>query len=63
MFHFADAYRRIKHDLYAHHESERMTSLVNENDDDDDEGIEDDDEIEDNPDLSTEEANFKVAVK
>ena len=56
LFHFADAYRRIKHDLYAHRESEHMTSLVNENDDD--EGIEDDDEIEDNPDLSTEEANL-----
>ena len=57
LFHFADAYRRIKHDLNARRESEDMTSLVNENNDED-EGMEDDEGIEDNPELSGEEANL-----
>ena len=56
LFHFADAYRRIKHDLDARHESEHVTSLVNENNDDD-EGMEDEG-IEDNPELSGEEVSL-----
>lgn len=57
LFHFADAYRRIKHDLDGRHEPEHMTSLVNENNDNDEE-MEDDEGIEDNPELSGEEASL-----
>ena len=56
LFHIADAYRCIKHDLETHHESEHVTSLINENNDDD-EGIEDEG-IEDNLELSGEEASL-----
>ena len=52
LFHFADAYRRLKHDLDTCREPEHMTCLVNEDDDDEEIGIKD------NPELSGEEASL-----
>ena len=47
LFHFADAYRRLKSGLYTDHQIEPSVNLIS--DGDKDEGIEDDDGIEDDP--------------
>ena len=48
LFHFADAYRRIKSEFYTDHQIENTINLIS--DSDKDEGIDDDEEIEDAPD-------------
>ena len=47
LFHFADAYRRIKSELYSDHQMETNINLIS--DSDKDEGIEDDEDIEGDP--------------
>ena len=54
LFHFADAYRRLKKDCHTDHNLEHTARLVNDNED---EGMEDEG-IEDDADQSSEEANL-----